>query len=123
VKKPASVDEYIAGFPPDIRQYLEEIRQTIQIAAPLAQETISYAMPCYRLNGYLVYFAAFSYHIGFYPMPSSIKEFREELSVYKSAKGSVQLPVGQPLPKDLITRIVKFRLAENMNRKTTGKKS
>ena len=123
MKKPVSVDEYIFGFPPDIRQYLEEIRHTIKIAAPVAEETISYAMPCYKLNGNLVYFAAFKNHIGFYPMPSAIREFREELSGYKSAKGSVQFPVGQPLPKDLITRIVKFRVVENMEGKSIGRKS
>ena len=120
MNKPASVDEYITGFPPDVRVYLEDIRQTIKEAAPGSQETINYAMPCYNQNGNLVFFAAYRNHIGFYPMPSAIQEFKEELFAYKMSKGTVQFPLGQPLPKDLITRMVKFRLDENLRRKAAG---
>lgn len=111
--KPASIDEYIAGFPKDIQTILEQVRTTIKKAAPDAEETISYAIPTFRLNGNLVHFAAFKNHIGFYPAPTGSEAFKEELSVYKSGKGSVQFPLDQPMPLDLITRIVQFRVAEN----------
>ena len=120
MNNPASVDEYITGFPPDVRVYLDDIRQTIKEAAPGAQETISYAMPCYKQNGSLVFFAAYRNYIGFYPMPSAIQEFKEELLAYKLSRGTVQFPLGQPLPKDLITRMVKFRLNENLRVKAAG---
>lgn len=109
-----SIDEYIASFPKDIQALLETMRTTIRSAAPEAEETISYGMPTFRLKGNLVHFAAFKHHIGFYPVPSGIEAFKQELAPYKSAKGSVQFPLNQPLPLDLISRIVTFRVAENL---------
>ncbi len=110
----ASVDEYIAGFPPETRAVLEEIRALIRAAAPDATETISYAMPTFDLSGHhLVHFAGYERHVGLYPVPSGIDAFRAELGPYKHGKGSVQFPLGQPLPTDLIRRIVEFTVAEN----------
>jgi uncharacterized protein YdhG (YjbR/CyaY superfamily) len=106
------VDDYISLYPEDIQKILEKIRQTIQKAAPQAEETISYQMPTYKLNGNLVHFAAYKNHIGFYPTPSGIEAFKKELSEYKGAKGSVQFPINK-IPFDLITRIVRFRVKEN----------
>lgn len=111
-----SVDKYISGFPYDIQTLLEEIRKTIREAAPEAAETIKYAMPTFVLNGNLVHFAAFKNHIGFYPVPSGIEAFKKELSVYKGAKGSVQFPLDKPLPLELITKIVNFRVIENLQK-------
>jgi uncharacterized protein YdhG (YjbR/CyaY superfamily) len=110
---PKTIDEYIAGFPPQIRAILQKIRETIHEAAPEAQETISYQMPAFTLKGPLVYFAAFTNHIGFYPIPTGIEAFKKELAVYKQGKGSVQFPLDQPIPYDLISRMVKFRVEEN----------
>ena len=112
-KPPQTIDEYIAGFPEDIQAILEKIRMTIREAAPEAKETISYQMPTFTLYGNLVHFAAFKKHIGFYPVPSGIEKFKKELSVYKGAKGSVQFPLDQPIPYDLISDIVKFRVQES----------
>jgi uncharacterized protein YdhG (YjbR/CyaY superfamily) len=122
--KPNNIDEYIAGFPKETQEILEQVRATIKKAAPEAEETISYAIPTFTLNKtYLVYFAGFKNHIGFYPTPSGIKEFEKDFSVYKTGKGSIQFPLDKPMPLDLITRIVKFRLKENIERaKTKGKK-
>ena len=111
---PRTIDEYIAGFPPEIQQLLEQIRTTIRAAAPDAEETISYQMPTFRLQGNLVHFAAFKNHIGFYPTPTGIEEFKEELSAYKGSKGAVQFPLDKPMPLDLIRRIVLFRVQENL---------
>lgn len=119
---PKDMDQYIAGFPPDIQAILQQIRQTVHEAAPDAQETISYQMPTFTLHGNLVHFAAFSKHIGFYPVPSGIEAFKEELAVYKQGKGSVQFPLNQPIPYDLIRRIVLFRVQENQARAATRKK-
>lgn len=110
------VDTYIASFPEGIQNLLEQIRTRIRQTAPEAKETISYGMPTYVLNGNLVHFAAFKNHIGFYPSPSGIEQFKEELSAYKGAKGSVQFPLDKPMPLDLITKIVKFRVKENMEK-------
>ena len=114
-----SVDEYIAGFPPETRKVLEEMRALIKSTAPEeATETISYAIPTFDLNGkHLVHFAGFAHHVGFYPIPSGMEAFKEELARYKTGKGSVQLPLDEPLPVDLIRRIVAFRVEEN-TRKT-----
>ncbi|MBK8419424.1 DUF1801 domain-containing protein [Candidatus Villigracilis saccharophilus] len=109
-----TIDEYIAAFPQDIQKILKEIRTTIKAAAPKAEEKISYQMPTFFLNGNLVHFAAFKEHIGFYPTPSGIEAFQKELSIYKGAKGSVQFPLDEPMPLKLISRIVKFRAAENL---------
>jgi len=119
---PANIDAYIAGFPKEIQILLETMRTTIAKAAPEAEECIKYAMPTFTLEGNLVHFAAFKNHIGFYPVPSGIKEFKEELSVYKGAKGSVQFPLDKPLPLALVTKIVEFRVAENLNKKAKKKK-
>ncbi len=111
-----TIDEYIAAFPQDIQKILNEIRTTIKAAAPKAEEKISYQMPTFFLNGNLVHFAAFKEHIGFYPTPSGIEAFQKELSIYKGAKGSVQFPLDEPMPLKLISRIVKFRAAENLKK-------
>src|SRR5689334_3882806 len=95
---PRNVDEYIAGFPKDVQQILQKVRQTVKDAAPEAEETIGYQMPAYKLHGNLVYFAGFQNHIGFYPIPTGIAKFKKELSVYKTAKGSVQFPLDRPIP-------------------------
>jgi len=112
----ASLDEYIALFPKDIQKKLEELRATIKAAAPDAKEKISYQMPTFDLYGNLVHFAAHKNHIGFYPTPSGIDAFKNELSVYEGAKGSVQFPLDKPLPLKLIRKIVKFRVAENVEK-------
>jgi uncharacterized protein YdhG (YjbR/CyaY superfamily) len=108
-----TMDEYINTFPEDVRAILNELRQIIREAAPEAEETISYQMPTFRLNGNLVHFAAFKNHVGFYPTPTGIEAFKDELSPYKGAKGSVQFPIDQPLPLSLIRRIVAYRVKEN----------
>jgi uncharacterized protein YdhG (YjbR/CyaY superfamily) len=112
-EKPENIDEYIAGFPKDVQKILQEIRMTIKKAASTAEESISYAIPAYKLKGRpLIYFAAFKNHIGLYATPSGNAAFAKELSDYKQGKGSVQLPLGKPMPLDLITKIVKFKLKE-----------
>jgi len=111
-----SIDEYIATFPADIQALLETVRATIKAAAPGAEERISYQMPAFALNGNLVYFSALKGHIGLYPTSSGIAAFKDELAVYKSTKGAVRFPIDQPLPLDLISRIVRFRVAENLDR-------
>jgi uncharacterized protein YdhG (YjbR/CyaY superfamily) len=108
-----TIDDYIRTFPPDVRNILEQLRKTIHEIAPEAEETIRYGIPTFTLNGNLVHFAAFRNHIGFYPTPSAIKAFREELPPYNHAKGSVQFPIDTPLPFDLVRRIVQFRVKEN----------
>lgn len=115
------VDEYIADFPKEIQIILQQIRETIKTAAPEAQEKISYAMPTFYLEGNLVHFAAFKNHIGFYPVPSGIEAFKNKLSGYKGAKGSVQFPLDQPMPLDLISEIVKFRVKENLEKASRKK--
>jgi uncharacterized protein YdhG (YjbR/CyaY superfamily) len=107
-----TIDEYIAGLPKDIQKILSELRSTIRRAAPQATEKISYQMPTFYLDGNLVHFAAHPNHIGFYPTPSAIVEFQDELKRYKSSKGAVQFPIDEPLPLKLISRMVKFRVAE-----------
>ena len=104
-----AVDEYIARFPEGVRALLTQLRDVIRGAAPEAEEVISYAMPAYKLHTILVYFAGYEGHIGFYPCPAGIEAFKHEFTAYKWAKGSVQFPVSEPLPVDLITRIVRFR--------------
>ena len=111
---PQTIDEYIAGCPADVQDVLQKIRKTIHEAAPEATEKISYQMPTFYLKGNLVHFAAFKEHIGFYPVPTGIEKFKKELSVYKQGKGSVQFPLDQPMPYDLITKIVKFRVKESL---------
>src|SRR6476620_5233974 len=122
--KPATIDEYIADFPEEIRSVLQQVRETIQQAAPEAAETISYGMPAYKFQGKpLVYFAAFKNHLGFYATPAGHEAFAEELSRYKQGKGSVQFPLNKPMHLDLITRMVEFRIITNLEKaakKKTG---
>jgi uncharacterized protein YdhG (YjbR/CyaY superfamily) len=113
-RTPQTVDDYIAGYPPEIQARLRTLRDTVRKAAPKAEETINYGVPTFRLHGNLVHFGASKNHIGFYPTPSAIEAFKAELSAYKGAKGSVQLPHDQPLPLGLITKIVKFRVKEQL---------
>jgi len=108
-----SIDEYIMTFPQEVQKILKELRAVIKAAAPEAEEKISYQMPTFYLKGNLVHFAAYKRHIGFYPAPSGIEAFKEELSDYEGAKGSVRFPIDKPLPLELISKIVKFRVAEN----------
>lgn len=112
-----NIDSYITSFPEDTRALLEQIRSTIRKAAPEAKEIINYGMPTFALKGNLVHFAAFQNHIGFYPTPSGIEAFKKELSVYEGSKGSVQFPLNKPIPFDLITRIVKFRVKETLEKR------
>ena len=110
---PLNIDEYIAAFPPATQILLNQVREAILEAAPKAKEIISYAMPAFKLNGNLVYFSGYKQHIGFYATPNGHEAFKDELSVYKTGKGSVQFPLNQPMPLDLIKRIVAFRVKEN----------
>lgn len=118
----ASIDEYIATFPAEIQKILEEIRATIKAAAPDAAEKISYQMPTFFLKGNLVHFAAFTTHIGFYPAPTGTAKFQKELARYKGGKGSVRFPLDEPIPYALITKIVKFRVKENLAKAKAKKK-
>jgi len=110
------VDEFIIGFPMDTQKILMQLRMTIKKAAPKAEEKINYGIPTFTLNGNLVHFSASKNHIGFYPTPSGIETFKKELSAYEGAKGSVKFPMDKPLPLALITKIVKFRLKENLKK-------
>ena len=121
-----TIDDYVAHFPKGVQQRLKQLRATIRKAAPDAREKISYAIPTFTLGRNLVHFAAYERHIGFYPGAAGIAAFQQELSVYKSAKGSVQFPLNEPLPLALVTRIVKFRVeqesarAKKVRRRTPG---
>jgi len=106
----ATIDEYISQYPVELRSILEKMRQTIKKAAPDAEEAISYKIPTFKLNGNLVHFAAFKDHIGFFPTSSARKVFPKELSKYKGGKGTVQFPLDEPIPYDLVRKIVKFRV-------------
>jgi uncharacterized protein YdhG (YjbR/CyaY superfamily) len=110
-----SIDEYITTFPKNVRDILEELRRVIRETAPKAEESISYGIPTFKLNGNLVHFAAFKNHIGFYPTPSAIVAFKKELAPYKQAKGSVQFPIDKPIPFGIVKRIVKYRVKESLN--------
>ena len=112
-----TIDEYISTFPQKVQDILQKLRQTIRESAPNSEETINYQIPTFKLNGNLVHFAAYKNHIGFYPTPSAINEFREQFSEYEMAKGSVKFPLNKPLPIELIKEIVKFRVKENYNKK------
>lgn len=111
-----SIDEYIFKFPPEIQEILKMLRKVIKESAPDAEEKISYQMPTFVFHGNLVHFAAHKNHIGFYPTPSGIDAFKHELSEYKGAKGSIQFPLEKPLPYELISKIVKFRVTENIKK-------
>ena len=119
---PSTIDEYIVGFPPEVQILLKKMRATILAAAPQAVEAISYQMPTFKLAGNLVHFAAYRNHIGFYPTPSGIENFQQELSGYQSSKGAVQFPLDQPIPFDLVSRIVRFRVQENLEKAAAKKK-
>ncbi len=110
------IDEYIAIQTPEVQILLEQMRLTIKKTAPGAEEVISYNMPAFKYHGMLVYFAAYKNHIGFYATPTGHSEFKEELSIYKQGKGSVQFPLNQALSLELISRIVKFRMEENLKK-------
>lgn len=114
MNKLANIDAYIASFPTEIQKMLAQLRITIKKAAPKAEETIKYGMPTLTLNGNLVHYAAYKNHIGFYPAPSAIKTFKKELANFKTSKGAIQFPLDKPLPLNLITKIVKFRVKENL---------
>ncbi len=117
-----NVDAYIAEFPESVQSLLTLIRETIKTAAPESEEVISYGMPAYKLQGVLVYFAGCKNHVGLYPTASGIEAFKQELSGYKSSKGSVQFPLDEPLPLELITKIVQFRVAKNLEKAQTKKR-
>jgi uncharacterized protein YdhG (YjbR/CyaY superfamily) len=120
---PRTIAEYIEAFSDDVQEILEKIRVTIRKAAPEAEETINYQMPTFTLKGNLVHFAAYKKHIGFYPTPTGIEKFKKDLSIYEGAKGSVQFPLDKPIPYELISKIVKFRVKENLDRAAAkGKK-
>ncbi|MDE1727268.1 MAG: DUF1801 domain-containing protein [Thaumarchaeota archaeon] len=110
-----TMDEYIATFPKNVQDILKKLRYVISESAPKAEETINYGIPTFKLNGNLVHFAAFKNHIGFYPTPSAIIAFKKELSPYKQAKGSVQFPIDKEIPFDVVKKIVKYRLKENLS--------
>ena len=122
---PKDIDEYIAGFPGNVQEILQKVRTTIRKAAPAAEEAIKYRMPTFTLKGNLVHFAAFKNHIGFYPAPKGIEQFKEELSAYEGGKGSVRFPLDRPIPFGLIGRIVKFRVRHDLEKadaRAKGKK-
>ncbi len=116
------IDKFIAVYPKEVQEILNKIRATIREAAPQAEETINYGIPTFTLHGNLVHFSAFKTHIGFYPTPSGIEKFKKELSVYEWAKGSVKFPLDRPIPYELITKIVKFRVKENLAKAKAKKK-
>lgn len=116
MKKISNIDNYIEDFPDNTQKILKQLRAAIKKAAPGAEEVISYNMPAYKLNGILVYFAGYKNHIGFYPTSTGIEAFKSEFSKFKWAKGSVQFPLIKPLPLRLISKIVKFRVAENLQK-------
>ena len=116
MKIPRDIDEYIAAYPPEVQLLLGQVRASIRKAAPKAEELISYGMPAFKLNRLLVWFAAHKSHIGFYPKNSAIEAFKKELAVYKWAKGSVQFPFNKKLPLALISKMVKFRVAEELQK-------
>lgn len=119
---PKNIDEYIAGFPPDVQESLQKLRTIVREAAPDAEETLKYRMPTFVLKENLVHFAAFGKHVGFYPTPSAIEAFSSDLKDYVSAKGSVQFPLNRPVPFALIKRMVQFRVKEIREKATKQRK-
>lgn len=123
MKNAPDTDTYIASFPKETQKLLQQIRKAIKEAAPKAEELISYGMPAYKLNGPVVYFAGYEHHIGFYPTGSGIAAFTKEISKYKSSKGAVQFPLDEPIPVTLVKQMVKYKVAENLEKvKAKGKK-
>ncbi len=112
-KEITTIDEYIAGFPEDVQAKLQQLRKAIAQAAPKATEAIKYAIPTFILNGNLVHFGGYKNHIGFYPAPQGLEEFKEELSAYEGSKGTVKFPLDKPLPLALVKKITKYRAAMN----------
>jgi len=119
---PKDIDTYIAAFPPETREVLQKMRLTIKAAAPEAAEKISYQIPTFYLKGNLVHFAAFKDHFAFFPTSSGVENFKDELSGYKLSRGTIQFPLGKPIPYDLISKITKFRVTENLERAEIKKK-
>ncbi len=117
MKQFKSVDEYIASYPVDIQKKLKHIRRIIKKVAPKSEEKMSYGMPGYKLHGPLFYFAAYKTHIGLYPTPTAIKAFKKELAKFSTSKGTVQLPLDASVPKDLIEKMLTFKLKENNAKK------
>jgi len=109
-KSPKDIDDYIAGFPADVQKILRKIRATIRKAAPAAEEAIKYQIPTFVLNGNLISFAAYKAHIGLYPAPRGAKELKNELAAYEGGKGTLRFPLDEPIPFDLISRVVKYRV-------------
>ncbi|MEZ4593605.1 MAG: DUF1801 domain-containing protein [Chloroflexota bacterium] len=122
MKKPTTIDEYLAEFPAEVQEVLQKVREVVRTAVPQATEAISYGMPTFKLHGNLVHFGAFKTHLGFYPVPSGLEKFKAELAPYKGGKGSVQFPYDQPIPYDLIRKITLFRAAENLEKAAAKKK-
>jgi uncharacterized protein YdhG (YjbR/CyaY superfamily) len=114
--QPKTIDEYIVMFPQNVQDILKKLRRVIRQSAPEAEETISYGIPTFKLKGYLVHFAAYKNHIGFYPTSSGIEAFKKELSSYKRGRGSVQFPLDKPVPFDLVKGIVAYRVRENLGK-------
>jgi uncharacterized protein YdhG (YjbR/CyaY superfamily) len=121
MKQAKNIDEYIADFPENVQEHLQSIRAVIHQAAPDAQEAIKYGIPTFVLNGNLVHFGGYKNHIGFYPAPMGIEAFKEETKAYEAGKGTLQFPLDKPLPLDLVTRIVKFRVEKNLAKPQTKK--
>ncbi len=113
-----TMDEYIATFPKNVQDILQELRKVIKEAAPEAKEAISYGMPTFKLNGNLVHFAAYKNHIGFYPAPSGIDSFKEKLAKYRTGKGTLQFPIDEPIPFELVKEVVRVRVKENLSKKS-----
>jgi uncharacterized protein YdhG (YjbR/CyaY superfamily) len=109
-----NIDEYIAAYPAEVQELLQTMRATIHKAAPDAEEAITYGIPTFKLNGNLVHFGGYKNHIGFYPAPMGIEAFKEETAQYEAGKGTLQFPIDQPLPLELVSRIVKFRVEKNL---------
>lgn len=120
--KPVTIDDYIAQCPKEVQPIMQEIRRVIKEVAPQAEERISYMMPAFYWKGYLVYFAPHKDYIGFYPTGSGIEAFKDEVSGYKGTKGAVHFPLNQPMPFELIRKMVRFKMQENEKRLTAGKK-
>jgi uncharacterized protein YdhG (YjbR/CyaY superfamily) len=121
-RAPKSIDEYIAGFPSDVQEILEKIRETIRKAAPGAEETISYQIPAFKLHGNLIHFAAYQHHIGLYPAPRGAPQFKKELSAYEGGKATIRFPLDKPIPSRLISKIVKHRVKTNLARTDARRK-
>lgn len=119
---PVSIDQYISEAPQEIQQKLRELRTVIKAEAPEAEERIAYGMPTFSQEGNLVHFAAFKNHIGFFPAPSGIENFKDELAKYKTSKGTVQFPLEEDIPMDLVREIVRFRLKENLSKAAAKRK-